>query len=125
MRNKDFPPDSKKAFESLKKISKYNLFERKDGSVVSAIKKEDGTICNEPEEISAVLIQELRKIQDSPRFEHKIVPFPTLPMLSELEAKQIVDSIPHDKALSSDLFSGSALNSPEIVEKLTRLIKSL
>ncbi len=61
-----FSPESREAFNFLKQVFKYNTFAKRDGSIVNAIKTNDNEIVSEPQQVSKLIIEELKKIQYDP-----------------------------------------------------------
>ena len=47
----------------MRKITKYNQFNKRDGEVVHKIKMEDDTIISNPEEVNKAIIEQLKKIK--------------------------------------------------------------
>ena len=76
-----YSPWSKEAFETIKAICKYHMCGKSDGSIVSQIIMEDGSIVEDQEKVSAILIHVLKDIQFSEKFEQYTgtLPFPDLP----------------------------------------------
>ncbi len=58
-----FPKDSKKAFQLIQQITKYNQYEKREGGLLSCYKDETGHIITEPEKIHENDIKYLESIQ--------------------------------------------------------------
>ena len=90
---------------TLKSICKYHLFKKRDGSIVNQILTDSGEITSDPEEVSSLLIEVLKDIQLSEKFEQYTgsMPFPDLPQLSKEQIGEILSSLSSGKALRSFL----------------------
>ena len=94
----------KEAFSFLRNVYKFHEFNRRDGSIINKVRREDGTVTYEEGEVHNLLIQNLKKIQtkeDEPKYE-KPLPFSVLPSLSHQEMEDIANTLSHGKALSND-----------------------
>ena len=122
-----YSPLSKNAFDIMKKICKYNSYEKRDGSIVNQIMRDDGIITQDKEEVSSLLISVLKDIQYSTQMEQYIgkLPFPDLPELSDEEVKNLLQTIAANKATSFDLFSDTILKDEEAVKKLSEILTDL
>lgn len=99
-----YSPDSKEAFSLMKKIYKYHQYDRRDGSIVNKILLPSGEIVEDQERVSKILIEEMKNIQitNQESLYDTYIPFPTLPVLSDKECKEIMMSISHNKAIAFD-----------------------
>ena len=122
-----FSPMSKEAFNMLKTICKYHLYEKRDGSIVNNILGDDGNIITDPKKVSSALIEVLKNIQLSEEFAEYsgTLPFPDLPPLNEDEIKHLLSKLATGKALSFDLFSDMLLKDSKAVERLSKLLQDL
>ncbi len=123
---KRFSPKSKEAFAKYKTILKYHNYEKKDGSIVSCLKQNDGTIVHDPKEVSKALIESLKQIQ----FKEECNPpqtltIPKLPDLSMDEMKGICNCLSTKKAISFDLFSDVILSDEEAFEATCKKLSDL
>ena len=124
---KRYSPLSKEAFNLLKTICKYHLYEKRDGSIVNQILMDDGKVTTDKDQVSSSLIDVLKSIQHSDQFEQYTgkMPFPDLPELDEKSVKGILSSLSTGKALSYDLFSDMVLRDDKTCEKLSTILKDL
>jgi len=79
--DKRWSQESREAFGLMRKITKYNQFNKRDGEVVHKIKMEDNTIISNPEEINKVIMEQLKAMQileSEPKYD-KELPMPKLP----------------------------------------------
>ena len=93
-----------KAFKFLKQTRKYHEYKRRDGSIISQIRKEDGTVTTLEEEVHENIIRNLKLIQTcpmQPQYEDSL-PFPCLPNLDEAEMEYITSKIYSGKAGAFD-----------------------
>ena len=111
----------------MKRICKYHLFEKRDGSIVNHILQDDGTITSDGNEVSSILIQALKEIQYSSNLQEYggDLQFPELSDLTEDEVCLILSTLSTGKALSFDIFSDEVLKNKSIVKKLSFLLKDL
>ena len=49
----------------MKSITKYHEFKRRDGSIIGKIRKGDGTVTTDPEEVNDLVLEHLKMIQSS------------------------------------------------------------
>ncbi len=94
----------KKAFHFMKSVTKYHEFKRKDGSIVSSIRKEDGTIINDQDEVNKLIIGHLEAVQTSPKEQLYTlpIPFPTFNKYEDNEMDYILSKLYHGKAIAFD-----------------------
>ena len=118
---------SKEAFNTLKTICKYHLYEKRDGSIVNQILGENEEIITDPKQVSAILIEVLQDIQLSEQFNKYSgnLPFPDLPPLEEIEIKQLLSKLSSGKAISFDLFSDMILKNEAGINKLSKILQDL
>jgi hypothetical protein len=97
------PKNKTKAFfDKLHSFSLYDQLEKRDGSVVSVIRKEDGNLETDREEIDKALIQVLREVHG----EMEEIQYNSgLPRLSIEKTEKIMGTMSRDKGLSDDLIS--------------------
>jgi len=85
---------SKQAFDTLRKLTKYNQYERRDGSIVNRIQLADNEIIYDTEKVEEIIIQQLERIQTcvhEPQYTHEL-PFPKLPDMKGTFNKDIEDT---------------------------------
>jgi hypothetical protein len=126
--HKRYSPLSKEAFNTLKSICKYHLSEgKRDGSVVNQILMDNGVVTTDKNQVSAVLIEALKDMQYSEKFQQYTgsMPFPELPQLEEDELKTLLSSLSSGKAVSFDLFSDIVFRNKNLVDKLAKVLKDL
>ena len=102
----------KEAYGFLRRVYKFHEYNRRDGSLISKIKKDDGTITYEEDEVHRELINQpqLTQVKDSePKYE-QATPFPNLPLLSEEEMGDLIFKISSGKAASFDGISDIVFN---------------
>ena len=118
---------SKGAFGTLKSICKYHLYEKRDGSVVNQIVLDDGSHISNQTDVSSTLINVLKEIQSSDKFEQYIgtLPFPDLPELDSGQVDMLLSSLASGKAISFDLFSDTILKNEQTVKKLSQILRDL
>jgi hypothetical protein len=99
-----FCEKSKEAFNFLKKTFRYHEYNRRDGSIISKVVNEDGTITHDEEEVSKKILEALKAIQFQPeeKIYRQTVPFPNLPALSNSEIEEILNSLSTNKAIAYD-----------------------
>ena len=93
-----------KAFKFLRQTRKYHEYKRRDGSIISQIRKEDGTVTTVEEEVHESIINNLKLIQTSqtqPKYDDPL-PFPYMPILDETEMEYITSKIYSGKAGAFD-----------------------
>ncbi len=98
------PSNVKEAFDLLKKVFKYHHYDKRDGSIVTKILQNDGSVEMRQEEVNKQLIGVLKAIQfkeDQPKYESQ-VDFPKMPKLSHEECKLILGRISSGKAIAYD-----------------------
>ena len=86
LRNQDqrWSNESKEAFDFMRKVTKYNQFEKRDGSIVSKIQLPNGSIINDSDKVNKQIIEQLKKVQtlDSEAKYSEEIPFPKLPRIT-------------------------------------------
>ncbi len=124
---KRFSNLSKEAFDGIRLICKYHLFDKREGSLVNQLLQDNGDIICDPNEIARALINSLKKIQidtELPQYSHDL-PFPHLPDLEDLQIDEILTELSSGKAISYDLFSDTVLKDPQMRTKLKPLLRNL
>ena len=118
---------SKEAFDTLKAICKYHLYEKRDGSIVNRILGNDEKIITDPKEVASTLIGVLKEIQFSDKFTQYSgdLPFPDLPPLKKKEVLSLLSTLSTGKAISFDLFSDMLLRDESVTKRLAKLLKNL
>jgi len=100
-----FSDKQKQAFDFLRNVFKYHMYEKRDGSIVNSLIGEDGKIISDPDLVNQLLIKRMREIQfdeSQPLYtgtEH----FPTLEPLTREEFHEITGKLTAGKAMASDL----------------------
>ena len=125
--NSRFSPMSKEAFNTLKSICKYHLYEKRDGSIVNRVLGENGEVITDPKKVASTLIEVLKDIQLSDKFTQYAgnLPFPELPPLDEEEVASLLSKLATGKAISFDLFSDMLLRDQSAITKLSKILKDL
>ncbi len=106
------PSNVKGAFNLLKKVFKYKYYDKREGSIVTKILQDDGTIEMQQEEVNKQLIEVLKTAQlreDQPKYENT-VSFPKMQKLSHEECRITLSKISHGKAISFDGISDILFN---------------
>jgi len=112
-----FSQYSREAFLAYRNICKYHMYDKKDGSVVSCLRLEDGTIVSDPQKVSHYLLDTLKKIQYVPGMGATILnEFPKLSMLNRVEMEDICGCLSRGKAISLDLFSDIVIADKEALK---------
>jgi hypothetical protein len=102
-----FSEEQKEAFSFIRKVFKYHVYEKRDGSIVNAVLDLDGTIISDPDKVNQILIRRMKEVQFSqlqPVYTGD-GPFYTLDPLSEEEFCKIIRRLAREKALAYDLIS--------------------
>lgn len=121
-----YSQQSKKAFEFLRRVYKYNQYEKRDGSIVNKIMLEDNRVVTNPEEVAQSIIESLKEIQtkrDEPEYTNE-VPFPKLSPLDSEELEAILRKLGTNKAISYDGVS-DVLFSTQYLPKVKSLLTNL
>ncbi len=95
------------AYKDLRKITKYNLYEKRDGAVIDQIKVSDEEIVTDKERIDALLAETIAEIQIDPTREYieKSI-FPKLePLTAKAFTKRITNTLSTGKATAFDSVS--------------------
>lgn len=101
-----FSKTSKLAYNRLRDILKYHLYQKRDGGIINSIIKEDGAITNDQEEIEKLLLKTMEEIQVDHKWgwiERK--PFPKLERMNEIEVEELIETISTNKAIAYDATS--------------------
>ncbi len=95
---------SKKFFQYLKKVFKYDLIDKRDGSIISSIKDEiDERIISNPKEVNTQLIKTIKELQvDLLKPQPRNLEFPNLKPYSIDEMKVILTKLNNGKAITWD-----------------------
>ncbi len=90
------------AFRVIRSVTKYDQFQKRDGSIIKAVKDDNGDIINDPGCVSKALIDHLRN--DDDRFSDRRYclwkTLPLLPKLTEPELLTILQRVSVHKALT-------------------------
>ena len=106
----------------MKSITKYHEFKRRDGSIISKIKKADGTITADPDEVNKLTLEHLKSVQISenePLYTSH-TPFPTLESFNRNEMDYILSKLFSGKVIAFDAVSEQTNNSNETQQYLER-----
>jgi len=98
-----FSQESRIAYQNLKRILKYHLFEKRDGAIINSILKENNVITSDPKEIEQNLLTTMQEIQvdhNWPWIEKK--QFPRLKVIDEQMAMEIIAGLATNKAIAFD-----------------------
>jgi len=100
---------SRKFFDYLKKVFKYDLLDKRDGSIISSLKSENpDEIITNPHEVNRRIMLTINELQvDLSKPRPKNLQFPVLQKLDVKEAKIILSKISTGKALTWDGLSDS------------------
>lgn len=90
-------------FEKIDAITHYSQFERRDGSIVSVMKREDGSLITHPQEIDENLIATLEVMQGRSTIQ-ETSDIHLSPLTYE-ETNELCKGMPQNKAISHDLIS--------------------
>ena len=97
---------SKEVFQFLKKVFKYNQFERRDGSIADKV-VQDGQVITEEADVNRLIMENLKSIQVNkayPSYEGYI-PFPKLGCMSKQDVEDVLRRFYHGKAFTDDCIS--------------------
>jgi len=118
---------SNEAFETMKRIGKFSLIDKREGSLVNSVIKDNSTITSDYNGVSSILISHLESIQCTTKYPQYSgnLPFPKLPSLTEPEVDKIINYLSSGKALNFDLFSDTAFENKETRTRLNKLVRDL
>lgn len=74
-----FSKESKEAYQRLRKVLKYHLYEKRDGVIVNVLTNDEGELIEDPSEVNKLLLSTLKETQVDEKWgwiEH--TDFPTL-----------------------------------------------
>ena len=95
--------NSAHAYQTLRKILKYHLFEKRDGGIINCIKNEDGSIENNFEKVHELLAETMKEIQIDKQWDFLVEKeFPKLNRLDEEEMISIISNLASGKAIAYD-----------------------
>ena len=80
-----------KAFHCMKKLTKFHEYNRRDGSIINRVLKEDKSVTSEIDEVNKLVLDNLKSIQtkdDQPLYTNT-TPFPNLQLISQSEMDYI------------------------------------
>ncbi len=101
-----YSQDSKSAYKKLKTILKYHLFQKRDGGLINALIRDDGSFTEDSSEVDKQLLETIREIQVDESWgwlEKK--PFPKLKRINQLEAEKLISTLSTGKAIAFDAAS--------------------
>ena len=113
----------KEAFDFLKKVYKYHEYKRRDGSIITKVYGQDGSIITDPDEVNTAIMNHIRSMQikdTEPKFTEPLA-FPPLPDLTTEEMLSLIERLSTNKALAFDGVSDILFQEPykaEAAEKL-------
>ena len=119
---KRYSQESKIAYKTLRRITKYHVFEKRDGAVIHQVKDEDGNVTdrNQVDQLLAKTLMEIQVDPKEPHIERKV-----FPKLSELSAKDFTLNITNQsssgKAIAYDCLSDSMFKYHIKEEELNKL----
>ena len=91
------------AFKVLRSVTKYDQFQRRDGSIIKAIRDSNDGVTTDPDLVSKALIDHLKRNDD--RFLNRAYKdwnsLPSLPKPSKTELERILSRVSQHKALTS------------------------
>ena len=101
-----------KAFKFMKSVTRYHEFKRRDGSIINKVRKDDGTVTTDPEEVNKLVLGHLKTIQSSDKepYYTNHVPFPSLIALGSSEMDYILSKLFHGKAIAFDAVTDILFN---------------
>ena len=110
----------------MKRIYKYHLMDRKDGSIVNKILLPSGDVLTSPKDVASTLIEELKNLQStkSDSTYASYVPFPELPLLSKEECKEIISNISVNKAIAFDGISDLIFQKKILMSQVKNFVTS-
>ncbi len=88
--NLRFSPLQGYAFRVIKQLTKYDHYIKRDGSVITIIKKEDGTIITQENEVNCILIDTLKKREQELTKNHRVIVIKKPEALDNLDTDQIL-----------------------------------
>ncbi len=116
---------SKEAFAFLKKVYKYNLFEKRDGSIDTKILVDDLIITNE-QDVHKHIINALKSIKVNEKFPKydQPKPFPVLANLTDNELDDLIGRLWSGKAITIDCVTDDIFKK-EFREKVQLIFRDL
>ena len=102
----------RKAFQYMKKLTKFHEYNRRDGSIINQVIKDDKSITSNIDEVNKLVLNNLKSIQtkdDQPLYT-KEIPFPELQPISSSEMDYILSKLFQGKAITYDGFSDCIFN---------------
>ena len=91
------------AYQKLKKILKYHLFEKRDGGIINCIKNEDDSIETNMDKVNALLLKTMKEIQIDKKWEFiEEKEFPKLNRLNQGDMERIIGKFSTGKAIAYD-----------------------
>ena len=101
--NERYSEFSANAYQSLKKILKYHLFEKRDGGIINCVKLDDNTVVTEPKAVDEQLLKTMEEIQIDDHWEFlEAKEFPKLDLLTQGEVEMILSNLNAGKAIGFD-----------------------
>ena len=104
----------RKAFQYMKKLTKFHEYNRRDGSIINKVIKEDKSVTSNTDEVNRLVLDNLKNIQtkDDQPFYTQEIPFPEYQLISHSELDYILSKLFQGKAITYDGIS-DCLFSPE------------
>ena len=119
-----YSKESAIAYQNLRRILKYHLYEKRDGAIINCLLKDNKEITYDPKDIEQNLIQTMYEIQVDnkwPWIEQR--PFPKLKEIDHKEAIDIINRLATNKAIAydgcSDILFQNNKRKKESYQKLT------
>lgn len=99
-----FSKESSVAYKDLKRITRYHLYEKRDGAIIQQLISEDNEIVTNRAQVDELLAQTITEIQVDPQAEHlEKKKFPILPELSAKEFSLLISNqLSYGKAIAHD-----------------------
>jgi len=104
-----FSPDQKEAFKQLRLMTKYDIFDKRDGGVVNCIQTDEGKLITDPKVWQAHVIDRLNQVHDAPS-ERRLTEdrkWAGLISLGLQETLRLMESMSRGKAVTFDLAGDS------------------
>jgi len=125
LEDKRFSNLSKEFFRYLRKVFKYDSYNKRDGSIISSILTEDGNILTNPDDVNEQLITTLKELQlDASKPHPKNLMFPQLPVKSKDEMKDILSKLSVNKAIAWDGVTDSIFHK-DLIDKTSTIFADL
>ncbi len=123
LENKRYSPSSAEAYKKLRTLTKYHLYEKKDGAVISQLLDDDDTVLTDRLQVESKLAKTIEEIQVDPHGSYiEKKPFPKLPELTAKEFTALItNQLSCGKAIAFDCLSDSIFQNKIDTEVLRSL----